>query len=113
MHALRVVVVERLDAQPVATLLVQDVVADGVDERAETFGALDAVRGADGLDDAEKGLLDHLVDHRAGLAAGAQLDRQQLAEVAGKMLLDGRVGGAQAPQVLCVEGEEFHEPPPH
>src|SRR5947209_3040870 len=112
LDALGVVVAERLDAQAVAPLLVQDVVADGVDERAEALRAFDPLGRAEGPENAEKRLLDDLVDDGAAFAARAKLDREKAAEVGGEMLLHCRIAGAEAPQVLRVEWEELHEPPP-
>src|SRR5439155_12871479 len=74
LRALAVVVAERLETRRGAIVLVQDVVADGIDEGAQALGALDALRRAEGPKDAEKSLLRDVVNRTPRAASRAELD---------------------------------------
>src|SRR5262245_55203175 len=89
-----------LEPRALAHLLEEHVVADGVDEGAQALGLADAFLRADDAQNAQERLLTDVVDFSLmGAQAATQLDADELAEVARKVLLDLRVTIPEAGQV--------------
>lgn len=99
---LLLVVVEGGVALRSAVGLEQDVVANGIDERAEALGLVDFLT-TDGAEDAGEGFLADILDGLRRVQTGAEFELNQFAEVGDKMLLRAEITGTETLEVRLVK----------
>jgi hypothetical protein len=88
--------------------LQQNVVADGVNERAELLGATDSILCSQRFQNPQESFLLNVLHGLGRAHTGAELDEQEFAEITDKMLLGPEVPIAKLLEVTLVEIEEIH-----
>lgn len=107
----KVVWLKGLNAGAGAEGLQQDIVADRVDEGAESLWLADGVAITQSGKNAGEGFLTEFIDAIGREHAGAQLDPQKLLKIGDKVLLGRPVAVAQPVQIGLIKGEKLHVRP--
>jgi len=81
----------------------KNVITDRVDKCSQPIGLAQAVLLAKSFQDTSEGLLAHIILSLRRLQTGADLQADQLREVADKVLLDAKVSSAKSLDVSGIE----------